>query len=167
MSQELARKPQELEVRQDIDALEEALRSEIAEGRIDQTIWDGGTDRGSEQTEHYFGDGIYARSLLIPAGTCVIGKVHKQARIVVVAQGDCEFVDEFHAQRVQAPWVGEFRAGSKTAVYAFEDTLWVACVATNSRDPKTAFDEVCVATHKEYESYVKKKVEETRCLLAQ
>ena len=143
--------------RSGIEALEESLRSEIAAGNIEQTIHDGGTDEGHDQCDHAFGDGVYCRGLWIPAGTCVIGRIHKQARVVIIAAGACQFVDETQARTVQAPWMGEFAAGSKTAVYAYEDTYWAACLGVGSKDARGLFDELTVATHEEYRALLENR----------
>lgn len=124
-----------LKARASIDALEDALRSHVASGEIEQTHHDGATPEGNDEATHYFGDGVYVRGLFIAAGCLVIGKIHRQARVCVVAQGRCTFVDEFSSKTVEAPWAGEFNPGCKTAVYAHTDTMWYACVGTDLKDP--------------------------------
>ena len=147
---EITHSSSRIKQRSSIEALQESMTDLIERGEIPQTIWDGGTKEGDAQCQHAFGDGVYCRSLLIPAGTCVIGKIHKQDRVVIIAQGRCRFVDEYHEGTVEAPWMGEFRKGSKTAVFAETDTVWVACVATDSKDSRTAFDELTVGDHETY-----------------
>lgn len=139
-----------------MDAFEDSMRARVEEGSLKQTIWDGRTEKGSQQCKHYFGDGVYVRTLLIPAGTAVVGKVHKQARICMILSGRCTFVDSDRRETVEAGWVGEFNAGSKTIVYAHTDTVWAACVATSSRDPVTAFEELTCDTHQEYDRMLEK-----------
>ena len=126
----------------------------ILAGKMDQTIVD--CKKDPDQAKHYYGEGVYARSLLIPAGTCVIGHIHKQNRICIIAQGECTFVDEWQKQTVKAPFVAEFKAGSKTAVYAHTDTLWVACVGTNSKDAEVIIDDLVETSHENYQLYLEK-----------
>lgn len=154
MSALVARSAQQLAVRAGIDDLEAALRAEIADGGIEQTISDGESDEGSAQCQHYFGDGVYARALWIPAGTCVVGKIHRQARICIIAAGRCRFVDEFRDEHVEAPWIGEFKPGTKTAVFAETDTLWVACLGTELKDPQTIVRELTDSTHEAHLQYL-------------
>lgn len=158
----LERTPHQMLARHKIDILESSMREAVAAGEQEQTLFDGGTEEGDGQCQHAFGDGVYARSLLIPAGTCVVGKIHKQARVVIIAQGHCRFVDEFHEQEVKAPWMGEFKPGTKTAVYAFTDTVWVACLATEHKDSREAFASLVVDTHPEYIEHIQ-KLEEPAC----
>lgn len=148
------RSPNQLAIRSKIDGLQSTMESDIKAGKMEQTIVDCKDD--PDQADHYFGEGIYARALLIPAGTCVIGHIHKQDRVCIIAQGECTFVDEWQKKTVKAPYVGEFKAGSKTAVYAHTDTLWVACVGTHLKDAETAIDELVEATHEEYQLYLEK-----------
>jgi hypothetical protein len=143
-----------LAVRAQIEDLETALRTQVAAGEFEQTIFDGATPEGSDQCKHYYGDGVYLRSLLIPAGTCVIGKLHKQARVCVIASGRCVFTDEFQRHEVEGPWIGEFLAGTKTAVFAITDTLWIAAFGTDIRDPIRFVEERTAINHENYAAYL-------------
>jgi hypothetical protein len=136
------------QVRASIESLEDAMLKGIEEG-VFEPLPMGGTDEGSAECDHYFGDGVYVRSLWIKAGSVVVGRLHKQARVCMILAGRCRFVDEFQAQVVEAPWIGEFHAGCKTAVYAETDTLWAACLGTDIKDPQTAFFELTASSHDE------------------
>jgi hypothetical protein len=142
-----SRTASQLHTRAQIDELEASLRASIDTGEVTQSIADGETDEGSAQCQHYFADGAYARALWIPAGTCVVGKVHKQTRICVIAAGKCRFIDEFRSEEVEAPWIGEFKAESKTAVYAITDTLWIAVLGTELKDPQQIVRELTAPSH--------------------
>lgn len=152
MNELAIRSPAQLVVRSKIDRLESSLRKEIDEGNMVQTIVD--CKKDNSQAGHFFGDGVYARSLLIPAGTTVVGYIHKQARVCIVASGKCTFTDEFHRRTVEGPWVGEFKAGTKTAVYAHTDTFWVAVIGTDLKDPDILVDKLVTGSHEDYENYV-------------
>ncbi len=155
MANELTiRTPTQLVVRSKLDGLQATMEHEVASGKMEQTIVDCAKD--ANQADHYFGEGVYARALLIPAGTCVIGKIHKQDRVCMIMSGECTFVDEWQKKTVKAPYIGEFKAGSKTAVYAHTDTLWVACLGTHLKDAATAINELVEATHEEYQLYLEK-----------
>ena len=148
----LERNEQQLDIRDRIEKLETELRAAVREGSITQTIADCKVD--NTQAEHYFGAGVYARALWIPAGTVVVGKLHKHDRICIVAQGRCKFLSEFEEGEVTGPWIGEFKGGSKTAVFAFEDTYWIACTRAISRDPDEVLDDLVVDTPDEYTLYI-------------
>jgi hypothetical protein len=147
----LKRTDAQLAVRSQIDSLEAAMRDEIEKGNLEQTINNCSED--FDQASHYFAKGVYARSLLIPAGTCVVGKLHNFSRICIVASGTCTFINEFEKQTVSAPWVGEFKEGSKTAVLAHEDCLWVAVHGTEFTDKKDLLTLVS-SDHEEYKRFI-------------
>ncbi len=153
------RTPGQLETRNKIDLLEELMHEGIDSGAMVETLHDGATPEGQDQCDHFFGDGVYARGLLIPAGTAVVGKIHKQARICVIAQGDCTFCDEFQTRHVEAPWAGEFKGGTKTAVFAHSDTYWVACVGTELNDPQRILEELSAISYDEYNAFANAKQE--------
>ena len=148
----------ELAVRSQIDLLESLMVGAVEQGTMEQTLFDGVSDKGNDQCQHFFGDGVYARGVAIPAGTAVIGKIHKLARVCVIAKGTCTFVDEFHRMTVEAPWIGEFRGGTKTAVFAHTDTYWVACVGTDINDPQTALEELSAKTYEDYNAFVEEEI---------
>ena len=152
-----------LAVRSRIEDLEAALRHHVDAGEFEQTIFDAATPEGADQCKHYYGDGVYLRSLWIPAGTCVIGKLHKQARVCVIAAGKCIFTDEFQRLEVEAPWIGEFQAGTKTAVMAITDTLWIAAFGTEIKDPIRFVEERTAVDHDAYAAYL--AAGDEKCLL--
>lgn len=125
------------------------MRAAVESGELTQTIFEGGQDAGHDQCEHYHGQGVYVRSLWIPAGSCVVGRLHKQSRVCMVLAGRCRFVDEFQEKFVEAPWIGEFKAESKTAVFAETDTLWAAVLGTDIADPQEAFYALTAGSHAE------------------
>jgi len=155
MNQQLALPtPKQLAVRTGIDSLEFSMKKEIAAGNIKQTIDDCAVN--PDQADHYFGDKIYARGLWIPAGTVVVSKLHSQARVCIIAAGKCTFVDEWQKETVKAPYVGEFKRGSKTAVYAHTDTYWIACLGTELTDPSEIIEELVFPDHEDYQMYLEK-----------
>jgi len=150
------RSPTQLERRSKIEVFQEALTEEIQSGNMEQTIVDAKED--PDQAEHYHGENLYVRSLLIPAGTALVGYIHKQDRVCVIAQGKCTFTDEFYGkQTVEAPWIGEFKAGTKTAVFAHTDTIWVACLGTELEGVNIMIDQLVVGTHEEYHQFISEK----------
>jgi hypothetical protein len=126
-----------------------------ASGAFDLALPWGGTPEAEAACDHVFGDRVYARGVWLPAGTLLVSRVHKQARIVVIAAGECAFNDGQIAIRVQAPWVGGLSAGLKTAVYAITDCYWVACFGTEIKDNADVFDMLTCATFEDYAAYLR------------
>lgn len=83
--------------------------------------------------EHHFAPGIYMRSLFIPAGTCLTGKIHRHAHLNIIAQGDISVLTESGVMRFQAPRVLLSSVGIKRVGYAHTDTTWITC-HTNPTD---------------------------------
>lgn len=154
MKELLARTEGQLATRSNIDAIEAVMRAGIASGELEEVLHDGETEAGDDECDHFFAQGVYARGVLIPAGTAVVGKLHKQSRVCIVAKGDCQFTDEFHSERIQAPWVGEFKGGTKTAVYAHTDTYWVAVTGTDLKDPTEILQTLSAKDHAEYAEHI-------------
>jgi len=82
--------------------------------------------------EHFFAPGVYGRKMTIPAGMCVVGKIHKHAHLNVITRGVIRVVTEFGEDTYTGPriWVSE--PGTKRAVYAIEDTEWLTIHANAS-----------------------------------
>lgn len=86
---------------------------------------------------HYFAPGLYAREMTIPAGTVVVGAVHKTENLVVVSMGRLRIVTDDGTREVAAGETLTCRAGMKNAVVALEDSRWTNFMANpdNITDP--------------------------------
>ena len=87
------------------------------------------------QTNHYNVAGLYAREILIPAGTVLTGKVHKAEHLNIVSQGEIVVWTEQGMRRVKAPCVIPSYPGAKRVGLALVDTVWVTIHATDKTDP--------------------------------
>lgn len=84
----------------------------------------------SIRTEHYFADGMYARTLFRPKGTLIIGKVHKREHFYIVAKGCVQIGRNVHP----AGTVIVSSPGTKRAVLALEDSLCMTIHRTKKRN---------------------------------
>jgi hypothetical protein len=152
MNELLRPSPGQLATRVRIDELEAALRQEVEAGELEQTFHDGTTEEGDQEAEHYFAEGVYARSMWLPRGTVIVGRMHIQSRVCIVSAGHCKWWDEFNPEpvEVRAPWIGEFKPGSKTVVAAIEDTYWTAIVGTGLTEPMEILDRLSTPNAVEY-----------------
>lgn len=142
----------QLALRHNINRLEQALYACIANGAEEFDCED---DRF---LTHRFIEGVYARELLIPADTVVIGKLHKWPRICIISGGDCTFVTEFGTRRVQAPFTEVMSPGTKTAVYAHTDTTWTAIHGTHERDMDRLEQIFIAPDHESYQRFLEQEV---------
>lgn len=73
---------------------------------------------------HYFSPGMYAREITIPAGTAVVGVVHRMDNMAVLSSGRLGVVTDDGVIEVAAPYIHKCRAGAKNAVVALETSVW-------------------------------------------
>lgn len=93
--------------------------------------------------EHYFAPGMYGRKLTIKAGTLVVGKIHKTTHLAVLAKGELTVTAPGVApRRMSAGEVVVTLPGTKRAVYAHEDSVFVCFHATNETDPERLEDQL-------------------------
>ena len=81
------------------------------------------------QTDHYFADGMYARVLFRPAGTLIVGKVHKKEHFYIIAKGCVQVGKEVH----KAGTIIVSSPGTKRAVLALEDSICMTIHRTKKR----------------------------------
>ena len=90
------------------------------------------------KTRHYFADGMYLREVPRPAGTTIVGKVHKREHFYIVLQGEVTIAGDGKRERVRAPAIFISKPGTKRAVYAHEDSI---CITVHRTD-QTDLDEI-------------------------
>ena len=73
---------------------------------------------------HYFAPGLFAREITIPAGTCVVGAIHKTENLIVVSLGRLRIVTDDGTREVQAGDTLTCPAGMKNVVVALEESRW-------------------------------------------
>ena len=106
-----------------ISALEAAIRALPPELQIKEELF------------HHFAEGIYAREMRIPAGTVVVGKMHKYPCINLIMAGTMEVRSTTgRSLRIQAPYIFTSPAGTKRAGYAVTDLTWVTVHPSKNTD---------------------------------
>ena len=85
-------------------------------------------------TVHTFGPGFYARTIHIPRGAALVGKVHATEHIFFVSKGEIELVTEDSRLRVTAPFQAVCRPGLKRAGYAITDVVCTNVHITTETD---------------------------------
>lgn len=89
-------------------------------------------------TEHYFSSGMYCRKVSRPAGTLIVGKVHKEPHFFLCAKGEIIAWTENGMKRLQAGDVVESKPGTKRVTLAVEDSIGITIHKTD----KTDLDEI-------------------------
>lgn len=90
------------------------------------------------QTEHFFSPGMYCRRVYRPAGTLIVGKVHKQPHFFLCAKGEIIAWTENGMKKLQAGDVIESKAGTKRVTMATMDSIGITIHKTD----KTDLDEI-------------------------
>ena len=83
---------------------------------------------------HYFANGFYAREMLMPAGSAVVGKIHKSEHLCIISAGSVEVVSGEKSEFISAPYTYVSQPGAKRAIYAFEDTVWTTVHMNDETD---------------------------------
>lgn len=85
-------------------------------------------------TEHYFSDGMYCRKVRRPAGTLIVGKVHKKDHFFLCAAGEIIAWSEKGMITLRAGDIIESKAGTKRVTLAVEDSIGVTFHRTDKTD---------------------------------
>lgn len=83
---------------------------------------------------HQFTPGLYSRTIIIPAGVCLVGATHKTEHQFVVSHGKCISVIHNDREEIEAPHFGVTYPGTKRVIYAETDTVWTTFHPTDETD---------------------------------
>lgn len=101
------------------------------------------------EIEHYFSDGVYARKMYMPAGSTIVGKIHKYRQLNILSKGEVTvYLDE--PIRVQAGFHMVAEPGSQRVFYAHEDSIWTVILQTEETDPERIEEHFVVDTEQQY-----------------
>lgn len=84
--------------------------------------------------EHRFSKGVYAREIKIPAGTLLVGKIHKFENLNILSQGEITVLSVDGLHRVKAPFTVVSTPGVKRLAYAHTDCVWTTIHGTDEKD---------------------------------
>lgn len=103
---------------------------------------------------HIFAPGAYAREMTIPAGTVIIGKIHKHAHLNFITKGRAKVVTEFGPMEIEAPYTFVSQPGTKRVVHAIDDVLWTTVHVTDETDLGKIEDYVIAKDYEELETHL-------------
>jgi len=126
--------------------LEAAMRDEIARGALVETTH-------SMPLEHHFIPGAYARALTIPAGTLLVGKIHKHPCFNFVAAGEITVLTEDGVKTLKAGDFFRSEAGVKRVGLAHADTVFINVHPTTTTDLDTLERELTAESYGEFLTY--------------
>lgn len=123
------------EVRAQIVALEAACRD---------------MQQNSYELTHTFAPGAYARTITIPAGEVVVGKIHRHAHLNIVSRGLVTVVTEFGRMEIDARAKAvtfTSQPGTKRALYVHEQVTWTTIHLTEQTDLAKIEAEIIAPTY--------------------
>mgnify|MGYP003340168651 FL=1 len=86
------------------------------------------------QTEHYFVPGMYCRRVFRPAGTLIVGKIHKKPHFFLCVKGEIIAWTENGMRKLQAGDIVECQPGTKRVTLATQDSIGVTIHKTEETD---------------------------------
>ena len=132
---------QQMEIRGNISDFEDYMRT-----RSDVILG----DSDMAPLKHMFAPGIYVRQIFLPKGSVCVGKIHKHKHPNFLMSGVVDVVTEDGGiERLTAPMAMISPCGTKRAVHAIEDTVWITVHATNETDLDKIEEEVIAKTYDE------------------
>jgi hypothetical protein len=112
--------------------------------------------------KHTFAPGMYAREILLPADTFIVGKIHKHAHLNIVTRGRCTVVTEFGRREIDAssgPVTFTSDAGAKRALYVHEETVWTTIHAVQSTDLAEIERDIIAPDYPELDAFMARECE--------
>jgi hypothetical protein len=101
--------------------------------------------------KHYQVDGVYVRSMFIPAGTILTGKIHNFENIAILAQGTIRISNGTESYVISAPHVMVDKPGVKRIGYAETDVTFITVHKTVNTEIEAIEKELVSATFEEYQ----------------
>jgi len=86
--------------------------------------------------KHEFGDNLYIRKIIMPAGSRVTSKIHKHRHPFFVLVGKVKvWTAEKGWEVIEAPFDGITEPGTRRVLHVLEDTYWIT-VHSNPNDTR-------------------------------
>ena len=105
--------------------------------------------------QHVYAPGVYLRTMFIPAGTLIVGKIHKHAHGNILSQGHVRvFTEGGGVEELKGPLTMVSAAGTKRAVLALTDAVWTTIHPTSETDLEKIEDHVIAKTYEDYEQFL-------------
>ena len=83
------------------------------------------------KTDHYFSGGMYCRKVFRPAGTLIVGKIHKEDHLFMCVLGQIIAWTENGMKTLNAGDVVESKAGTKRVTLALTDAIGITIHKTD------------------------------------
>lgn len=105
--------------------------------------------------KHYFTPGVYAREMTAPAGTLIIGQLHKYTQLNILSKGVADLIVDGIVYRIEAPFTYIAPPGTKRMFFTWTDLVWTTILGTDLQDIQEIEDYFVAKTEQEYLTFVK------------
>ena len=108
--------------------------------------------------QHVFAPELYLRTIFIPRGGLVVGKIHKHRHANVLSQGRVViFTEHGGVEKWEGPLTMVSEPGTKRAVFAETDTYWTTIHKnpTNTQDLDELERDIIAESYAEYEQWAR------------
>lgn len=95
---------------------------------------------------HTFTEGVYAREMTIPAGSVIVGKIHRHAHLNFIMRGHVSVMTDAGPIEIRGPYYFVSTPGTKRVVTAMEETVWVTVHITNETDLEKIEEQIIAKT---------------------
>jgi len=116
--------------------LEQAIRNELP-------LIDG-------EVVNHFSHGVYGRELRVPAGSVIVGHIHKFENMNVLLEGEMTVITEDGPKRIGPGFLIVSPPGTKRAAYAHTDCRWLTVHGTHETNIDLIESEFIVHSEQEY-----------------
>jgi hypothetical protein len=104
--------------------------------------------------QHLFAPHVYVRTIFIPKGGMLVGKIHKHAHANILSAGRVRVFTELGGEQLlTGPLQMVSAPGTKRVVFAEEDTVWTTIHSTEKTDLAEIEAEVIASSYEEYEMF--------------
>ena len=100
---------------------------------------------------HYQIEGVYCRSMFIPAGTVITGAIHNKENISILAQGTIRITNGTESKLISAPYIMVDQPGIKRLGVSETDVTFINIWRTDTTDLDEIEKEIRSDTFEEYE----------------
>ena len=101
------------------------------------------TDEDNIWQKVFSNSGLYVRSLTINAGEAILGKVHKEWNVNILASGSLYITNDpisGDRVRIDAPYIFETGPGSQKLGFAITDCVFINVIRSNDETEKEVFN---------------------------
>jgi hypothetical protein len=135
-------KTQEIQtiIKDKIANLETVLTALVESGRLPEVTM---------PLKHTFTDGIYVRECFIPAGSVIVGKIHKHSHLNFITFGTVTVLTKEGLETLVGPCSMISPSGVKRALYAHTDVIWTTVHSnpTNETDLEKLEENIISTTY--------------------